>query len=143
MSDFPPLYPDNDPRSWNYHREYTRPKLHALKVILYIITVSMLCCALYLLCRFTLTLTPILSAIICCIAFLLVILMNSKHIVIWCVHCYQHFAPVHVRSMCRFEPSCSEYMIMAVDKYGTFKGCKMGINRVWRCAHKDGGFDYP
>lgn len=66
----------------------------------------------------------------------------SKKAVIWFVKVYQHYAPEHVRLRCAFEPSCSEYMILAVKKYGTIKGVAKGINRLLRC-HPPGGIDYP
>lgn len=34
---------------------------------------------------------------------------------------------------CRFEPSCSEYMRQAVEKYGALKGTWMGVKRILRC----------
>jgi hypothetical protein len=43
---------------------------------------------------------------------------------------------------CRFYPSCSEYAINAVEKYGTFKGIFKGIKRVLRChPFSRGGYD--
>lgn len=43
---------------------------------------------------------------------------------------------------CIYEPSCSEYAIKAIDKYGAFKGSFMAIKRILRCHpfHK-GGYD--
>jgi putative membrane protein insertion efficiency factor len=43
---------------------------------------------------------------------------------------------------CRFTPTCSEYTIEALEKYGFFKGMGMGLKRVARC-HPWGkyGFD--
>lgn len=35
---------------------------------------------------------------------------------------YQWTAPKRVRNSCRFEPSCSEYMISAINKYGVKNG---------------------
>ena len=35
--------------------------------------------------------------------------------------------------VCRFEPSCSRYMIDALRKYGLIKGLGRGIMRVLRC----------
>jgi putative membrane protein insertion efficiency factor len=35
--------------------------------------------------------------------------------------------------VCRFEPSCSRYMIDALRKYGLIKGLARGILRVSRC----------
>ena len=34
---------------------------------------------------------------------------------------------------CRFEPTCSEYTMQAVEKYGALKGTWMGIKRILRC----------
>ncbi|MBR0277413.1 MAG: membrane protein insertion efficiency factor YidD [Clostridia bacterium] len=65
-----------------------------------------------------------------------------KKIITWLIHCYQHYAPDRVRLKCVFEPSCSEYMLLAVNKYGFFKGLFKGIKRLLRC-HPPGGVDYP
>lgn len=42
---------------------------------------------------------------------------------------------------CRFTPTCSEYTIEALDKYGTLKGVYLGLKRVGRC-HPFGGSGY-
>jgi len=34
---------------------------------------------------------------------------------------------------CKFMPSCSDYMIMAVEKYGPVKGLCLGVWRILRC----------
>lgn len=34
---------------------------------------------------------------------------------------------------CRFEPSCSQYMIDAVRKYGALRGTWRGLKRIGRC----------
>lgn len=45
---------------------------------------------------------------------------------------------------CRFEPSCSRYMIEALRKYGFFIGSWQGIKRVCRChPWHPGGYDPP
>ena len=47
-------------------------------------------------------------------------------------------------SPCRFEPSCSRYMIGALRKYGLLKGLARGIARVLRChPWHPGGYDPP
>jgi putative membrane protein insertion efficiency factor len=56
---------------------------------------------------------------------------------------YQKNAPKTLRDSCRFEPSCSAYMIMAVNKYGSVKGCFLGLKRLLRCRYPNGGRDYP
>jgi putative membrane protein insertion efficiency factor len=49
------------------------------------------------------------------------------------------FGPV-----CRFEPSCSRYMIAALRKHGLFRGLTLGIGRILRChPWHPGGYDPP
>jgi putative membrane protein insertion efficiency factor len=36
-------------------------------------------------------------------------------------------------SNCRFYPTCSEYMLQAVQKYGALRGIWMGIQRLAKC----------
>ena len=46
--------------------------------------------------------------------------------------------------VCRFEPSCSRYMIGALRKYGLIKGLWKGIRRLLRChPWNPGGYDPP
>lgn len=56
---------------------------------------------------------------------------------------YQKYAPESLRASCLFQPSCSEYMILAINKYGTIKGTYKGIKRLLRCHSPNGGIDYP
>jgi putative membrane protein insertion efficiency factor len=46
--------------------------------------------------------------------------------------------------VCRFEPTCSRYMIGALRKYGLVKGFLKGLRRLCRChPWNPGGFDPP
>ena len=62
---------------------------------------------------------------------------------IWLVRLYQRLAPRRLRKSCRFHPTCSEYMILAVKKYGVVRGFFKGVNRIGRCSTPNGGVDYP
>jgi len=43
---------------------------------------------------------------------------------------------------CRFVPSCSEYMIRAIERYGALKGVWLGVKRIAKChPFHPGGFD--
>lgn len=43
---------------------------------------------------------------------------------------------------CRFFPSCSDYALEAVERYGTFKGMWLAGRRVCRChPWNPGGYD--
>jgi putative membrane protein insertion efficiency factor len=45
---------------------------------------------------------------------------------------------------CKYHPSCSEYAIQALRKYGLFKGSALACWRVVRCnPFSHGGVDYP
>jgi putative membrane protein insertion efficiency factor len=46
--------------------------------------------------------------------------------------------------VCRFEPSCSRYMIEALRKDGLFRGLAKGLRRLSRChPWHPGGYDPP
>jgi len=45
-------------------------------------------------------------------------------------------------SSCKFVPTCSEYTIEAVQKYGSIKGLFLGFKRIIRCnPFNKGGVD--
>lgn len=47
-------------------------------------------------------------------------------------------------SACRFYPSCSQYFILAVKKYGPIVGPAKGVARICRChPWHPGGYDPP
>lgn len=71
------------------------------------------------------------------------IMAFSKRMLIWGIHLYQKYAPDHIRESCVFEPSCSEYMLIALGKYGALKGTYKGIKRLCRCHYPNGGIDKP
>ena len=56
---------------------------------------------------------------------------------------YKAYAPMEVRDRCLFVPTCSTYMIMAIQKYGLLIGVIKGIKRIRRCHLPNGGVDYP
>lgn len=74
---------------------------------------------------------------------LITIMVCSKKIVIFIIRLYQRYASYEVRSACLFVPNCSEYMVLAIEKYGLIKGIKKGLARFNRCKPPYGGVDYP
>jgi putative membrane protein insertion efficiency factor len=55
---------------------------------------------------------------------------------------YKYWISPLLPSACRFHPTCSEYMMQAVQKYGAARGIWMGIRRLTRChPFHEGGFD--
>jgi putative membrane protein insertion efficiency factor len=58
------------------------------------------------------------------------------------LHGYQKYISPMLPPSCRFQPTCSQYAIEAIDKYGVFKGGAMAIWRVLRCnPFCKGGYD--
>lgn len=55
-----------------------------------------------------------------------------KRILIAPVRFYQRFISPAFPPSCRFEPTCSNYMIQAIEKHG-LKGVLMGLTRILRC----------
>ncbi len=64
--------------------------------------------------------------------------------VIGLVRAYQYTLSPLVGRQCRFHPTCSNYMIATVEKYGALRGGWRGLRRIARCHpwHR-GGIDLP
>ena len=63
-----------------------------------------------------------------------------KYFLVGLIKIYQ-ITPLHSHSLCRFQPTCSNYMIEAIRKYGSIKGLRLGIKRILRC-HPKGKMGY-
>lgn len=63
-----------------------------------------------------------------------------KKFVLWIIKMYQ-ITPLHCHSLCRFKPTCSQYMIDSINYYGLLKGGFLGIKRILKC-HPFGKYGY-
>lgn len=60
---------------------------------------------------------------------------------IWLVRLYQRFISPLTPPSCRYHPTCSNYMVEALQKHGA-KGFLMGLARIGRChPFVEGGED--
>ncbi|MDR3706283.1 MAG: membrane protein insertion efficiency factor YidD [Paludibacteraceae bacterium] len=57
------------------------------------------------------------------------------------IYFYQRAISPMLPSACRYTPTCSQYTIEAIKKYGPAKGLWLGIKRILRC-HPWGGHGY-
>lgn len=65
-----------------------------------------------------------------------------KRVLIFLVRVYQKCISPLFPPKCRYYPTCSEYFIQAVQKYGAIKGTWLGIKRISRChPWSKGGYD--
>ena len=60
---------------------------------------------------------------------------------VFLVRCYQVVISPHFPGCCRFTPTCSQYALEALRKYGPFKGGWLTVRRLLRC-HPWGGSGY-
>jgi len=64
--------------------------------------------------------------------------------VILLINLYQRFISPLFPGKCRYYPTCSNYAVMAIEKYGLIKGGAKAVYRVLRCnPFSKGGVDYP
>jgi putative membrane protein insertion efficiency factor len=67
-----------------------------------------------------------------------------SNLIVLFVRLYQKLIRPLLPPTCRFIPGCSEYMILAVRKYGPIRGTCKGIWRICRChPWNPGGYDPP
>jgi putative component of membrane protein insertase Oxa1/YidC/SpoIIIJ protein YidD len=147
--------------AWEYvcKRVLVRPNTNIMKVLRYFMVFSGIDILITLICAYLLRYfcgeknffnlelinnPATLFAIVFLIITLAGILMVFKKAIIGLVRLYQHYAPERIRRKCIFKPTCSEYMILALEKYGLIKGLYKGIYRVFfRCKGFYYSVDYP
>ncbi len=56
-----------------------------------------------------------------------------KSVSVGLIQSYQRFVSPLLPPSCRFTPSCSQYTLEAVSKYGVLKGSALGAWRILRC----------
>ena len=64
-----------------------------------------------------------------------------KKSIIKLIDLYQ-VTPINTHHLCKFHPTCSEYSLEAIKKYGAFKGTLLSIKRILKCnPFSKGGYD--
>lgn len=66
-----------------------------------------------------------------------------NYIIIFPIRVYQIFISPILGKNCRFNPTCSNYMIQAVNEWGIFYGFYLGIRRITKCHPWGGTGDDP
>ncbi len=66
-----------------------------------------------------------------------------KKILIAAIRCYQKFlSPLKGNYHCIYTPTCSQYAVEALQKYGVVKGSWLAFKRILRChPFHEGGYD--
>lgn len=66
-----------------------------------------------------------------------------KNFLLSSIRFYQKFlSPLKIYTHCIYTPTCSQYAIEAIEKYGPFKGAFLAFKRILRCnPFAKGGYD--
>lgn len=65
-----------------------------------------------------------------------------RTLIAFLIRIYQWTLSPLLGNACRFHPSCSEYTLQAVKRFGVLRGGWMGIRRIVRCnPFVEGGYD--
>ncbi len=68
--------------------------------------------------------------------------MTMKIILIVLIKGYRKFISPLFPPSCRFQPTCSQYSLEAIERFGPIKGSWLGIKRILRCHPlHPGGYD--
>lgn len=65
-----------------------------------------------------------------------------RRVVAGMIRGYQRFVSPGFPPRCRFNPSCSQYTLEAIERHGLLRGGWLGARRLVRChPFNPGGFD--
>ena len=65
-----------------------------------------------------------------------------KHVLIALVRFYQKYISPLTPPTCRYVPTCSQYALEALEKYGAIKGGWLALKRICRCHPFHKGHDF-
>jgi putative membrane protein insertion efficiency factor len=67
-----------------------------------------------------------------------------QKIILMLIRFYQKAVSPHIGPRCKFYPTCSEYAILSIKKYGISKGSLKTVLRISKCNPlSKGGVDFP
>lgn len=65
-----------------------------------------------------------------------------KRLLLALIRFYQRALSPHLPASCRYQPTCSQYALTAVERFGALRGGWMSLKRILRCnPFSKGGYD--
>ena len=128
-------------KNYVLNRQLVRPKTNILNAIFFLFFLLLVNISLSFLLKLIIHIS---FFVIFYVLLFLSIIIFLKKILIGIVELYQHYTPESYRRSCLCMPTCSEYMILALNKFGVFIGIKKGLYRlIYVCRGFEYKIDYP
>lgn len=70
-------------------------------------------------------------------------ILTARQNVLLAIRLYQCYAPEHIRRRCAMTPTCSEYAVLAIRRYGVLRGSLMTYRRLRHRCDGTPVIDYP
>lgn len=68
--------------------------------------------------------------------------LRPRALVVGLIRIYQKLVSPNLGANCRYQPTCSQYTLEAVDRFGVARGGWLGAKRIGRCHPlRPGGYD--
>lgn len=65
-----------------------------------------------------------------------------KRLMLWLIQFYRRGISPNTPPACRYQPTCSQYAVTAIERFGAWKGGWMAAWRILRCnPFSKGGYD--
>ena len=65
-----------------------------------------------------------------------------KRLALILIKVYKAAVSPYLPSMCKYEPTCSDYAAVAIEQHGVARGAGLGLMRLARChPGRAGGYD--
>lgn len=65
-----------------------------------------------------------------------------KRLLLMLILFYRKAISPHLPASCRYQPTCSQYTLTAIERFGALRGSWMGFWRILRCnPFSKGGYD--
>lgn len=65
-------------------------------------------------------------------------------LLVFLIRAYQRMLSPLIGPVCRFSPSCSQYTLVCIERFGALRGAWLGTRRLLRChPFHPGGLDLP
>lgn len=135
------LSTDNDSiRHYCRHHKLSRPAINWSLIIYVVLAFEVLLC----LCAYLLSLSTSSFFLLIDIVHFAAFFLFGRKILSLVVQIYQRYAPESLRRQCTCKPTCSEYALLALQKYNWPKALYLIIRRVTRTCQQPGyKIDFP